>query len=279
MKDDKKVDLEGIKNLKNRYVDLKEKILITLKEKKELLQAKCKQGIKKAGDFIRAHKNAALNTLKAVALITAICFTAISQYMVTMNKEEAKFEKNQSQYSVSVVQENPDYALSNINDMIIGKKDYFETNSENKNTIEGLKGFIECVNSFQYKNVRQDIDTDKSDPGSDLGDKYEIMTAVAKKLKQLRRNKERKELAREENTSSLSRKMETSENSIHGNDMDKIAIIEEYDDKLVNVEEIDIDGDGIKDKIYNFNYEDNPYYSIINNEGKERIDDVDDYSR
>ncbi len=274
MEGNKKLDLSAIKNLRDSFNNLKEKVANTMKEKRELLQSKCELGLKKISNFMYINKSTAINTIKVLGLTALILAAGLVQFKVTMNNDMCQVGLN-PQMENSIVAEAPEYNLLSNDDIVIIKKDYFEAIDGTKDVIEGLQGVVESINKAQIRgNINSKI-TERSDFGGDLGDRYECMTALAKKLKQMKKSKEKKNLGKEASLVNSYNSSSSSSNQYVGH-----AIIEEIEEGPVTLEKRDVNGDGIKDEVYEIDFDGTDYNSIIiDNKSGQNIPESEEYSR
>lgn len=284
MREDNNLDLDAIKNLRDSFNNLKEKVANTMHEKKELLQAKCDDGLKKVSNFMKIHKNDAKTALKLSALATLIFVSGALQFNVTMDKDEYKISAN-TQIEKAIVSEFKDYKLTSPSNLISVKKDFFEALDETKNMVEGLQGLMEGINKIKVTRNYSEKKFDRDNDGNDLTDKYQIMDEMSKRLKQATKNKEKKELDKDASLVNLPEKAEKVEHDGTSNHDVEISIVKKLDgDKTVKIEKKDLDGDGIEDNIYIVNIEDESAktYSAVcyNRKDKEKNEiENEDYSR
>ena len=185
MKDNRNFDLSDIKKLKDDFNNLKEKIKNTLTEKKELLQSKCEVGFKNATDFINIHKADAGTALKTAMLTGLICAVATFQFQATMHEEGQK-ASSQLPVENTIVMENTDYGfdLASPSDVIKIDKDFFGALDETKNIVEEMQKLAKGISTVQK--TREYTSNGRVEKSS-LEDKYQLINAIAEKLKQNRK--------------------------------------------------------------------------------------------
>lgn len=279
MKDNRIIDLSAIKNLRDEFNNLKEKVANTTKVKRQLLQSKCELGLKKVSDFIKVYKPDAKAALKVSVLAALIFTTGAIQFQVTMNKQEYEISPN-LQAKSSIVTEVSDYGLANPSDVVKINKDFFEALDETKNIVEEVQKLAKGISTVQK--TREYSKNSSAVESSSLEDKYQLINALAEKLRLNKKTKEKKELNKERDLDNQYEKIELDSSS--NRDLD-ISIIEEVDgDKPLKIEKIDIDGDGIEDDVYIVDIKelsDEPFKAVCYNTDKEidKSPEIEEYER
>lgn len=274
MREDRNLNLFDMQKLKEEFNILKEKIKNTLIEKQKLLQSKCEIGLKKVSDFINIHKSDVAVISKTAILASLICIVASFQFQLTMNEE---IKKSESQFPIdkTVVMEATNYELANPSDVFKTNKDFFEALDETKNIVEEVQKLAKGISTVQktreYNNSNSVVEK------SSLEDKYQLISALAEKLKLNKKNKEKKELNKDRDFDKID--IESSSNR----ELD-ISIIEEIDeDKFFRIEKKDIDGDGIEDDVYIVDIGNGskvPYKSVCyNRDDKVKDSKIEEYER